>query len=368
MPPHEAAQALSRRLSFGVTDHRNDRRVSGVPQDGRSVGRRWNTSLVDTRDRSPAQIASSLRKCVRAAQRLGAAHEWRPALESPSSRTWQTASRKWQSVAEVLATTVAEAEVHALALIQSGLEHADVVGLSVTRGLAYTPHTVARTAEEHLLRALHYLDTNRVHDLGSQEDLVATAEIRFNQLLVDLTESARLIGGLTDSPWANAVDKATDVEQWNDLEQRTKVLGWSISRGNGAKLTHTEGRRSSMRLAADYLSGPTGAALNGAVITQLIARSRGSVAHGFETGLFRSTRVEPRGDLPFAALVLEPQQADVGTLAFHLMTIPMCVGNAVGALATRFGWRHGQAFDLYRHAREKMITTWYGVVNRENPE
>ncbi|TDC47086.1 hypothetical protein E1212_25210 [Jiangella ureilytica] len=146
------------------------------------------------------------------------------------------------------------------------------------------------------------------------------------------------------------------------------MLGWSISRRNGARLTHTKGRRSSMGLAADYLSGPATAEMSGAVITQLIARARGSVAHGFETGLFRSTRVEPRGDLPFAALVLEPQQVDVGTLAFHLMTIPLCVSNAVDALVIRFGWSQGQALDLYRHARGQMIAIWYDAVNREDLE
>lgn len=317
---------------------------------------------------SPKRIAGTLRECTHSAQRLGRANKWLPDPDSPSARTWKTASKRWQNEHEVLATTVAEAEVHAVTLIRSGLEHTDVLCRAVTRGLAYVPHTVARTAEEHLLRALHYLDTDRVQDLGSHEDLVATAEIRFNQLLVNCTESERLTGGLDGSPWAQTADKTTVAEQWIDLERRAEVLGWSFTRGKRAKLTHTNGRCSSMQLAADYLSGPTTEQMNGAALTQVLARSRGSVAHGFETGLFVFTRIEPRGDLPFAALTLEPQQVPTGALAFQLMTIPMCVGNAVDALAARFGWDQSEAFDLYRRARGKMVVTWRDILNREDIE
>lgn len=150
---------------------------------------------------------------------------------------WQVASIEWQTAEEALARTAAEADVHAIALIHSGLEHADLVARTVSRGLAYSPHTVARTAEEHLLRALHYQVTNRASALGGHEDQLAIAEVRFNQVLSNLSESGRLAGGLAATDWAALTNDDIVAEQWKETRSRVEALGWQIETRRGGRQT-----------------------------------------------------------------------------------------------------------------------------------
>lgn len=270
----------------------------------------------------------------------------------------------WHTPEEALARTVAEAEVHAVALVRSGLEHADLVSRTVARGLAYAPHTVGRTAEEHLLRALHYLVTTRAEQLGSADDQRAIAEVRLNQVLANLNESERLQSGLLGSDWSDIVDRQAVEDQWDRCREITEALGWEIEPKRAARLAHTkDGRLSTMNLASIYLADQDTSNFDGRVLTQLIARTHGSTAHGYETGLLSSTRVVPREDLAFAALTIEPEQMEVGALTFDLMLVPLCVGNTVDALAERFGWNDGKAYGTYVTARGRMVQTWSEVVS-----
>lgn len=310
------------------------------------------------------RVFATLRKCVEAAERLGVVHDWVPAEGSVSAGIWTVASVDWHTLEEALARTVAEAEVHAVALVRSGLEHADLVSRTVARGLAYVPHTVGRTAEEHLLRALHYLVTTRAEELGSVDDQRAIAEVRLNQVLANLNESERLQSGLLGSDWSNVVNRQTVDDQWERCRGITEALGWEIERKRAPRLAHTkDGRLSTMNLASIYLADQDTSDFDGRVLTQLIARTHGSTAHGYETGLLSSTRVEPRDDLAFAALTIEPEQMEVGKLTFDLMLVPLCVGNTVDALAERFGWNDSKAYETYLAARGRMVETWAEAVS-----
>lgn len=311
------------------------------------------------------RVFATLRKCVESAERLGAAHDWVPADGSISGGIWTVASVDWHTPVEALARTVAEAEVHAVALVRSGLEHADLVSRTVARGLAYAPHTVGRTAEEHLLRALHYLVTTRAEELGSADDQRAIAEVRLNQVLANLNESERLQSGLLGSDWSDIVNRQTVDDQWARCREVADALGWEVERTRGAaRLAQTkEGRLSTMNLASIYLVDQDTSHFDGRVLTQLIARTHGSTAHGYETGLLSSTRLEPRDDLAFAALTIEPEQMEVGKLTFDLMLVPLCVGNTVDALAERFGWNDRKAYETYMAARSRMVEAWTEAVS-----
>lgn len=311
------------------------------------------------------RVFATLRKCVEAAERLGLVNGWVPADGSVSAGIWTIASVEWQTPDEALARTVAEAEVHAVALVRSGLEHADLVSRTVARGLAYAPHTVGRTAEEHLLRALHYLVTSRAEELGSIDDQRAIAEVRLNQVLSNLHESERLQSGLLESDWGDVVNRQTVDDQWDRCRAIAKSIGWAIERTRQvARLAHTpKGRLSTMTLASTYLADQDTSLFDGRVLTQLIARTHGAIAHGYETGLLSSTRMETRDDLAFAALTIEPEQMEVGQLTFDLMLVPLCVGNTVDALAERFGWADGKAYETYMAARGKMIEAWATAVD-----
>lgn len=309
-------------------------------------------------------VVATLRNCVDSAQRLGRTHAWLPAAGSVSAAVWQAASTEWRTAEEALARTVAEADVHAITLVHSGLEHANLVARTVSRGLAYTPHTIARTTEEHLLRALHYQVTDRIAELGSKDDQLAIAEVRFNQVLSNLSESGRLTGGLAATEWAAFTNDDVVAEQWRETRSRIDALGWKIETRRGiGKLAHTAGRASTMELAAKYLADEDDSVVNGQAITQLIIRTRGSASHGYETGLLSSTRLEPLGDLPFAALTIEPRQMEVGELMFSLMTVPISVANAIDALAARFGWTQSVEFRRYETKKSRMLEAWIGAVN-----
>lgn len=323
---------------------------------------------------SHRSVFAALRSGVASAQRLGRAHRWLPAPGSPSAESWAAASADWKSPDDVLAVNVAEAEVHAIALTQSGLEHADLVAITAAKALAHAPHTVARTAEEHLLRALHYLDTGRGDELGSREDRQAVTEVRFNQVLSNLSESAFLHGGVERSGWAGLTDKTTVEKQWARVRRQADVLGWELAktRSGGMRLAHTpEGRLSTMKLASLYLAEAESPAYNaaadpavdGKALTQILARLRGSSAHGFETSLLASSSVKARDDLPFAALEIRPQQMDAEALTFTLMTVPLCVMNTMDALSLRFGWEATQPFADYSKSRSRMIQLWFEAVN-----
>lgn len=310
------------------------------------------------------RVLASLRDCVDAARRLGRACAWVPAPDSASGRVWAVASTNWRTPDEALARTVAEADVHALALIQSGLEHASLVAGTGSRGLAYAPHSIARTTEEHLLRALDYQVTNRAPELGSREDQLAIAEIRFNQVLSNLSESERLTAGLAATEWATLTNDEIVAEQWKETRARVEALGWSIdTKRKIAKLAHTNGRASTMELAGKYLADEDTSQFNGRAITQLIVRTRGSVAHGYETSLLASTQLTPRQDLSFAALAIEPKQMDLGELTFNLMTVPLSLANTLDALAARFGWTNEKAFQTYMTRKARMIDAWTDAVS-----
>lgn len=321
--------------------------------------------LVTTARVSAETVVATLRSCVDAAHRLGRANEWVPRNGSVSAGIWEIASSEWRTPAEALARTVAEAEVHAVALVRSGLEHADLVSRTVARGLAYAPHTVARTAEEHLLRALHYLVTSQHGEIGSVEDQRAIAEVRLNQVLSNLNESERLHFGVLKSEWGHLVDQQSIDDQWTQCRAIAEALGWAIdSNRNVARLAHTpSGRISTMTLASMYLADVDTSEFDGRVLTQLIARTHGSAAHGYETGLLSSTRIEPRDDLAFAALTIEPEQMEVGKLTFDLMLVPLCVVNVVESLAERFGWADGRPYETYMTSRRRMLDTWSAVVS-----
>lgn len=49
-------------------------------------------------------------------------------------------------------------------MLHSGLEHAAATGQSISAGRPFVPHSLARTAMEHLLRAQHLLDADAAPD------------------------------------------------------------------------------------------------------------------------------------------------------------------------------------------------------------
>lgn len=99
-----------------------------------------------------AQLGSALRECTESARALGAAHRWRPNTYSASAANWRAADQ------DPVARTLCEADVQAITLLHSGYEHAAATGQSISAGRPFLPHSLARTATEHLLRAQHLLD------------------------------------------------------------------------------------------------------------------------------------------------------------------------------------------------------------------
>lgn len=134
---------------------------------------------------SRAQLGSSLRACAEAARALGHTHRWRPEGESETAATWRSAAT------DIRARTLTEADVQAITLLHSGLEHVVATAQSISAGRALLPHTLARTATEHLLRAQHLLDETATPRERIQR--------RLNEWLYAITESGYRRHGLLNS-------------------------------------------------------------------------------------------------------------------------------------------------------------------------
>lgn len=252
---------------------------------------------------SAAQLGSSLKAFAAAAATLGQAHRWRPAPDSTTAQVWRRASQ-----GDSLARTLAEDDWHAIVLIRSGLEHVTATGASISAGRAFLPHTLARTAAEHFLRANHALDP----DASDAE----RARRRLNEWLYAIHESDLRNQGLVRAgqiTYAEAGrDRRTMVAQ---VAERAQALGESLERTENPRrvprVGGTEGREATMSLAERYTAGEAFG------IPRFTTRWHASVAHGTEIGLLSclandGDRSEELGgvDIPV------PAQQDAPELAF----------------------------------------------------
>ena len=207
---------------------------------------------------SNAQLGSSLRACAEAARGFGQDNRWRPNGDSETATMWRAAA------SDMRARTLTEADVQAITLFHSGLEHVVATAQSLSAGRALLPHTLARTATEHLLRAQHLLD-----ETASPEDRI---QRRLNEWLYAITESGyRRQGLLRSEVIATAGLTADDLgltesDLLRQAHDRAAAVGEVITdrdpsnkKARVPRVEGTQGRLSTMRLAEIYTAGEAGA-------------------------------------------------------------------------------------------------------------
>lgn len=304
-----------------------------------------------------AQLGSSLRACAATSLRLGVAHRWRPAADSEVAANWRA------SATDAAARTLTEADVQGLMLVRSGLEHALATGASISGGRAVLPHTLGRTALEHLLRAQHLLDENA--------EPPERIERRLNEWLYAIVESDYRRQGLIGTPHFAALgldaqdlgaDKATLLES---VEQRAAALGLSITdRPSGKKIkvprvAGSRGRASTMALAETYTAG-------GAVgFPSFTLRGHSASVHGTEIGLLGSFASSALPDDQLGGVILpEPKPMEVPSLAFSLLGVLLSVVNVTDSLRVRFGWpSHVKSDREHQRARDRAVEVWGSALD-----
>lgn len=264
------------------------------------------------------------------------------------------------------ARTLCEADVQAVTLMHSGLEHAAATGQLLSAGRVFLPHTVARTASEHLLRAQHLVDPTASPKERRQR--------RLNEWAYAAVESDYRRRGLTSSilktaDWVDP-DEPLDLgkskeELFAEISERAADIGEGmLTKGRYAKLpcvVGTDGRLSTMRLAELYTAGgATG-------IPSFTMRGHSAVTHGTETGILGHFAADAPEDRKLGGVIVpRPEALDVAATAFSLLGVLLACLNATDAMCQRFGWPASAAIDRrYEKARTKATETWSRAVNSD---
>jgi hypothetical protein len=100
--------------------------------------------------------------------------------------TWD----RWRK--DALSQTVLEADMQGALLVRTSLEHLVTLAEAISRRRAWVPHTVARTAIEHALRARHLLDPQAT-------DLQRAAR-RLNEWMYAISEADKAIATALSRP------------------------------------------------------------------------------------------------------------------------------------------------------------------------
>lgn len=307
---------------------------------------------------SNAQLGSSLRACAEAAGSLGNENRWRPSGGSDTATTWRS------SATDMRARTLTEADVQAITLVHSGLEHVVATAQSISAGKALLPHTLARAATEHLLRAQHLLDETASPDVRIQR--------RLNEWLYAITESGhRRQGLLTSDVVATAGLNPDDLGQpqsdlIQEVRERADAVGEMITdrdpagkKVRAARVEGTPGRISTMRLAEIYTAGEAGG------IPAFTMRSLSASVHGTEIGLLQSFSDDSPADPSLGDVIVPvPAQLDPPTLAFSLLGVVLSLVNATDSIRSRFAWaNHTKADRRYDRSKEALQATWGTTLN-----
>lgn len=311
-----------------------------------------NASLV-----SNAQLGSSLRKCAEAVGGLGKEHRWRPNGESDTAVMWRAAAT------DLRARTLTEADVQAITLVRSGLEHVIATAQSISAGRALLPHTLARTATEHLLRAQHLLD-----ETASPDDRI---QRRLNEWLYAITESGQRRQGLVNSDVIATAGLTPDdlglsqSDLLQEAHERAAAVGETITerdpqgkRTRYPRVEGTPGRLSTMRLAEIYTAGEARG------IPSFTMRNLSATVHGTEIGVLQSfSDAAPEDPSLGDVIVPEPIQLDPPTLAFSLLGVLLSLLNTTDSIRVRFGWpNHSKADRRYDRAKDALMATWSSAL------
>ena len=292
---------------------------------------------------SHASLAARLRECSEAATHYGRLHDWRP-------RPGSDADDRWHSLPEsldALQLTLTEAEAHAGLLVRSGLEHSSALATSIAKRQAYVPHALARTAQEHLLRAFHHLDLAA----PPQERAVR----RLDEWLYALSESGYRRMGVVKAGHPGADQVPDESAMLDRIKERAHALGIELKRARGSYRASERGRASTMQLAEQHLN-----AGGGDGVPAFMTRNLAAVTHGVETGLLASAdeRVVAEAATSFSPKILDPP-----TLAYALLPVPLVLVNAVGELARTFDWeQQSRQWASYDRATQKMLDAWQRAV------
>lgn len=290
---------------------------------------------------SAAQLGRSLRKSVVAAQRIGAANDWLPAGQRPEVS-------KQGDVTRLLTATCAEADAHAALLVQSSLEHSEAVALFISRRSPVLPHSVGRTAIEHAVRALYFLDPT--------VDEPERAARRLNEWLYALEETQRRRVGIVRAGHPGAELMNDEAPMRERIFVRATELGLTVNHTRKGAYVGDKPRASVTDLAEQYLSAPGGEGVSGAAL-----RLHAGMVHGLETALLSASEHGERE----GRRVATPKPMDPPLLAFHLMGVLVATVNAIRGLAARFDWdMEGRAAEVLAAKQAGAMDTWQLAIRK----
>lgn len=308
---------------------------------------------------SHARLGATLRSCAESARAFGAHHRWRPDLAADSAENWRAAAN------DMAARTLCEADVQAVTLMHSGLEHAAAVGQLLSAGRTFLPHTVARTASEHLLRAQHLIDPTATPDERRRRRL---NEWAYAAIESDYRRQGLISSALNTAEWVDP-DEPLDMgkskeELLAEISERATAIGEILlAEGKHAKLPRvegTEGRLSTMRLAELYTAGEASG------IPSFTMRGHSAATHGTEIGILGHFADDSPEDPSLGGVIVpQPETLDVATTAFSLLGVLLTCINATDAMRQRFNWPAAAAIDRsYEKAQSKAIEAWSAAINQ----
>lgn len=316
----------------GVANKRNrsERRPAGERQGGVSA----------------MQLGASLRALAEGCLTVGDQWAWEPAPDSKAAEDWGL-----DAYSDALARTLAEADVHAVSLLRSALEHAVVTAQAISAGRAFVPLTTGRTATEHAVRAQYLFD--------AEAPRLERAARRMNEWLFAIEEREWQRKGIVAASHPGADQIEDSSRQLRLVEERVAALGLGLekSRNGRRHISGYEERPGPMVLSERYLSD---ADAHG--VTTAIFKTKHAFMHGLETGLLSASVEVPSS---FEVQLMRPQQMPVGDLAFSLLQVAFSAFNATRAMAVRFerGGDGDVAWGRLIKNRESLLETWAAPIS-----
>jgi len=223
------------------------------------------------------ELGASLQRATAVSIKMGRTYNWAPALGAQDA--WARAAQD----GDPLALTITEADSHSALLVQSSLEHAGAAAHYISRSSPFVPHSIARTAIEHGLRAMHYMD-----DRATELERAAR---RLNEWLYALQESAWLRKGIVAAGHEGAEELPDERPMLDRILARANALGLESKQTKQWWTVGPEPRASTMSIAERYL-GSEGAQ----GVVSMVMRGHAGMDHGVETALLGMT--EPGSTAP----------------------------------------------------------------------